>query len=179
MSYTYYEEELENSYYYPYNCNYGSNIYRGYGETIGENSICFESSLTPRRSNKYLEEYYSICYEIKCVKNEKKIIVYFGGSSFICPGYETVLYQPNGLHGQIKCPDYNMVCTSNIWCNELFDCIDKKSEADLDTYCTKVRKEMDGSRENKTNFLKLNIFSFFIKYIVFGFLYFYFIFYNL
>ena len=27
-----------------------------------------------------------------------------------------------------------MVCTSEIWCNEMFDCIDKKSVTDYSTY---------------------------------------------
>ena len=30
-----------------------------------------------------------------------------------------------------------MVCTSEIWCNEMFDCIDKKSVTDEYTYDAK------------------------------------------
>jgi len=41
---------------------------------------------------------------------------------------------PNGLGGSLLCPDYNMVCTSDIWCNNMYDCIDKKSTTDENTF---------------------------------------------
>lgn len=40
----------------------------------------------------------------------------------------------NGLKGSLLCPDYNMVCTSDIWCNNMYDCIDKKSIIDDNTF---------------------------------------------
>ena len=157
VSYNYYDEDLESYYYYPFNCNYGSEIYNDMGETIGNNSLCFESSLTPVGYNESYDELYSICYRVECIRNEKKIKVYVGNSSFICPGNETILNQPNGFNGEVKCPDYNLICTSKIWCNELFDCIDKKSEADLDTYY--YNKQKDESKHNIFNFLKFNTFK--------------------
>ena len=81
--------------------------------------------------------------------------------------------KPNGFNGQIKCPDYNLVCTSKTWCNELFDCIDKKSEVDLDTYNNKEitltveEKEEESNKKsnnnNKYTYLSLNGF-----YIILG-----------
>ena len=63
---------------------------------------------------------------MECDKQNKKIKVYINDAQVICPGYETILNNPNGLRGKLKCPDYNLVCTSDTWCNEMFECIDKK-----------------------------------------------------
>ena len=104
------------------------------GETIGGNSLCFESSLVPKKYNTQLNYTYSVCYKMECDWTNKQIKVYIFDTTIICPGYETVLNQTNGFNGQIKCPDFNMVCTSVIWCNELFDCINKKSKANRSTY---------------------------------------------
>jgi hypothetical protein len=32
-----------------------------------------------------------------------------------------------GYHGTIKCPDFSRVCTSETWCTDMFDCVDKKA----------------------------------------------------
>ena len=44
------------------------------------------------------------------------------------------LNDPSGYKGKVNCPDYNSVCTSNIWCNDPLDCIEKKIEADKSSY---------------------------------------------
>ena len=170
VSYNYYDEDLEPDYNYPYNCNFGAQIYEDLGEIIGKNSLCFESSLS---YNENLDDLYSVCYKVECDRNKKQIILNILGLTVICPGTETVLNKPNGFNGQIKCPDYNLVCTSKNWCNELFDCIDKKSEADLDTYNNKeitltgeVKEEESNKKSNNNNkytYLSLNGF-----YIILG-----------
>ena len=71
---------------------------------------------------------------MECNPTSKTFSIYIDSKVVNCPGNETVLSNPNGLSGQIKCPDYNLVCTSQVWCNDIFDCIEKKSEADLSTY---------------------------------------------
>ena len=151
VSYNYYDEELESNYNYPYNCNFGAQIYKELGEIIGENSLCFESSLILESYNKNLDDIYSVCYKVECDRNKKQIILNILGLTVICPGTETVLNKPNGFNGQIKCPDYNLVCTSKTLCNELFDCIDKKSEADLDTYNNKEITLIEDEKEEESN----------------------------
>ena len=32
------------------------------------------------------------------------------------------------------CPDYNLICTGTVLCNDLFDCIEKKSEPKSNTF---------------------------------------------
>ena len=119
--------EPDTHYFYPKNCKYGKSEYSQYGEIIGDNSLCFESSLLNTDKE-------SICYKMTCDRNNKYIIIYIGSNTVTCPGSKTVLSNPSGLNGEINCPDYNMVCTTDIWCNDMFDCISKKSTADLNTY---------------------------------------------
>ena len=120
-----YTTTTDNNYYFPNNCRNGKS--ENEGEVFSENSLCFESSI----NNSDME---SSCYKMECDSSNKKIIIYIDSNKITCPGEETVLYNPNGLNGQIKCPNYNLVCTSEVWCNNIFDCIDKNSKADSSTY---------------------------------------------
>ena len=161
VSYPYYDEDLDKKYYNPHSCNYGYN-YRvdEFGEKIGKNSVCFESSLFPEEYNKY-NELFSLCYQINCDRNLRQINVYIGNNKITCPKNGGILDNPNGIKGQLKCPDYNTICTSNIWCNELFDCIEQKSLSYLDTY--------DYYKNNSRNYIRLNLFIFhlFILFLIY------------
>ena len=132
-------------YYYPKNCNNGKK--ENDDEIIGENSMCFESSISI--SNKK-----TMCYKMSCDKTNKKINVHIGNKVISCPGNKAILKNPNGLNGEINCPDYNLICTSDIWCNDMFDCIEKESEPDLTTYDYNSNKEALKQRDN--NNLKIN-----------------------
>ena len=120
-----YSNPAGNNYYFPDNCRYGK--IKNEGEIINEDSLCFESSI----NNSGMK---SVCYKMDCDLSSKKFNIYIGSTIINCPGKETILNNPSALNGQIKCPDYNLVCTSQTWCNDIFDCIDKKSQADLNTY---------------------------------------------
>jgi hypothetical protein len=113
------------NYYFPSNCKYGNNGNKG--EIFGEDSLCFESSI----NNSNMK---SVCYKIACDSSKQTFSIYIDSKVVACPGKESVLYNPSGFNGQIKCPDYNLVCTSQTWCNDIFDCIDKQSQADISTY---------------------------------------------
>ena len=145
---TFYDEDLDNDYQFPQNCKYGAKLYGDVQEVIGDKSVCFETSLTSKSSDEYLDDTYSICYQIQCDKANKQFDVYIGNNVVTCPEERAVLFNPKGFSGKIKCPGYHMVCTSedvNKWCNELLDCIDKKSLADLNTYKYVNRNIKDGS----------------------------------
>ena len=118
--------EINNKdYYYPKSCKYGKN--ENTNEVIGENSMCFESSLNISKKE-------TICYQISCDRANKQFTIYLGKTDITCPGNEMILQNPNGFSGEIKCPNYNLICTSEKWCNDMFDCIEKGSESDLSTY---------------------------------------------
>ena len=123
------------NYYFPTNCKYGktSMTHPDYGEKVGENSVCIESSLVPSWSQQG-ETYRSICYEIKCDKDSKTIYVFINGNTVQCPMSGGLIENPSGFRGKIICPDYNSVCTSETWCNDPLDCINKGVEADKDSY---------------------------------------------
>ena len=125
----------KNQYYFETNCRYGSslNLSPQYGEVIGNRSICFESSLVPRYSPQPYK-WRSICYKMICDRLNKNIIVFINDLNVTCPYKGGKLKKIKGFKGEINCPDYNMICTSDIWCNEMFDCIDKKSVTDISTY---------------------------------------------
>ena len=125
----------KSDYYFSTNCNSGkkNTIHSDYGEVIGENSICVESSLLPTSSNQ-INMFRSICYSATCDKYKKKVILNIGSGTVVCPEEGGTLNDPSGYKGKVNCPDYNSVCTSNIWCNDPLDCIEKKIEADKSSY---------------------------------------------
>ena len=130
-----YSENILDETYFGSSCRYGDslNLFKHYGEVIGNDSICFESSLVPRYSPQPYK-WRAICYPISCDRKNKNIIVYVNDLSVVCPTQGGTLKKIKGFKGKINCPKYNMICTSEIWCNEMFDCIDKKSVTDENTY---------------------------------------------
>ena len=163
-----FSSDLDDNYFYPKSCKYGKS--ESSNDVIGSNSICFESSLFA--SNKK-----SICYQMNCDKVNKKININIGDKTISCPGQEIILNNPEGLKGEIKCPDYNMVCTSDIWCDDLYDCINKNSTADENTYDFITNKEAlilkDQNNLNisddylKSNFLNINKIFLLISFVLF------------
>ena len=117
--------EYDDNYNYPMNCAYGKK--ENDDEIIGSNSICFESSIN-------LNSKKSICYKMECDRVNKHIKVNIGQKTIECNGTKYDLENPDDLKGTLTCPDYDMVCTSEKWCNNMFDCIDKESIPDENTY---------------------------------------------
>ena len=123
------------NYYFATNCKYGKSqmTHPDYGEKVGNNSICVESSLVPTWSNE-AEVYRSICYEIVCDQENYKISVIIGNQAVECPIEGGLIQNPTGFKGKIVCPDYNSVCTSKIWCSDPLDCIERNITADEKSY---------------------------------------------
>ena len=140
---SYYESDSKKTHYFETNCRYGAslNIFEHYGEVIGNKSLCFESSLVPRYSPQPYK-WRSICYKISCDRVNKNIIVFINDLNVTCPYNGRILKKVKGFKGKIKCPDYNLVCTSETWCNEMFECIDKKSETDYSTFTLQNNEEL-------------------------------------
>ena len=123
------------NYYFSTNCKVGKQtlISSDYGEKIGSNSICVESSLLPT-SSPYNEVYRSICYDVSCDKSNKNIILNINGGKVVCPKEGGLIRDPSGFKGKVVCPDYNSVCTSQKWCNDPLECIANKITADPSSY---------------------------------------------
>lgn len=130
-------EDDENDY-YPTNCNSGtSTLESDYGEVIGNSSFCFISSLLPSSSS-LSPTSQAICYNVKCDKANKQLIINIGSNSVICPKDGGTLSDPAGFKGSINCPEYNEICgydsDDDVICNEMFDCLHSQVETDVRTF---------------------------------------------
>ena len=148
------------NYYFVTNCKLGkqNTIHSDYGETFGDNSICVESSLVPTSSSQN-QIFRSICYEASCDTNNKHVLLKIGNIEVVCPIEGGIINDPQGFKGKVSCPDYNSICTSQNWCNDPIDCIEKKIVADESSYVYTytLPTEMTG------NFIKcLSLQSYFI-----------------
>ena len=91
-------------------------------EVISSNSFCVLSSLEEGRNAN--PEVFSICYEMKC--SSKSLSIKVGDYYIVCPREGGKIFAEH-FNGFIMCPDYNLICTGSTMCNNLLDCINKKS----------------------------------------------------
>ena len=132
--------------YYTGQCNkkgngrYGTNIYypdgNTYiseslvsitGETYSDHSFCFLSSLFKESIDN--SDYYSsinraICYDLYC--SERSLTVHINDDYIVCPRAGGKI-EVEGYKGFFLCPDYNLMCSGTVICNDMFECVDKKS----------------------------------------------------
>ena len=144
-----------NSYYFTGNCkfgngNYGSIIYyynaekRIYenlsnmnlpaelGETYSSNSFCVLSSLVPTGKYKTANSIlHPMCYQMHC--SSSFLTIQINNDYIVCPRTGGNV-AAKGYDGKIHCPDYNLICTGTVLCNDIFDCIEKKSLVKDNTY---------------------------------------------
>ena len=104
------------------------------GEEMSQESFCFLSSLI--KSDITDAEYYSssirpICYKITC--SGKSLTIKINNDYIVCPRAGGKI-KVEGYKGYFLCPDYNLMCTGNVVCNDLFDCVEKKSEVKKESY---------------------------------------------
>ena len=128
-----YEEFNSNKYYFSNHCQVGiSDLPNEFGEKIGNESLCFISSLLPNYSETNVTSQMAICYEVECNTNNKNIIIKIRDDEIICPTDGGIIYNPLGFKGSIECPKYNDICFSNESqiCNEMFSCFTKLAKKD-------------------------------------------------
>ena len=95
------------------------------GEIYSDTSFCLMSSLTPSGKYKlYNSIPHPMCYQIYC--SSTHLTIKINNDLVICPrpGGNVKI---NGYDGFINCPDYNLMCGGTVVCNNIFDCIEKKS----------------------------------------------------
>ena len=122
------------------NGNYGSQItYNSFSnngnkdltelkEVYSENSFCILSEAYPASSpikNKYSGVIHPMCYEMFCT--DKVLEVKINNQYIVCPIQGGRVEVSGDLQGYIYCPDYNLICTGSVMCNDMFDCINKNS----------------------------------------------------
>ena len=104
------------------------------GEKYSENSFCMMSSLVPKDKSEYSfygTIFHPMCFPVFCSSSSLTVLIY--NQYIVCPrqGGNVEL---EGYNGKLHCPDYNLICTGTVVCNDLFDCIEKKSLTKENTY---------------------------------------------
>ena len=146
----YYRDE-EDLYYYVGSCNkgnggYGTMIYynnvnqrkngdipENFGEKISNNSFCVLSSAVPLSlKDENLNEYniyvgitHPMCYPMYCTSRSLTIQIF--DHYIVCPREGGIVELKGNYKGYVYCPDYNLICTGTVMCNDMFDCIEKHS----------------------------------------------------
>ena len=110
----------------PGSCVNGLNT-SGLAESVSKNSFCAVSSVVPSGGNYYLNFARAACYPMFCT--ETSLTIQIGNLFLVCPKFGGVVngFQNYGYYGNVECPDYNYICTGSVMCNNIQDCIEKKS----------------------------------------------------
>ena len=115
---------------YAQNMGSSSKAVQGFtGETFGNNSYCYLSSLS--KNQIISSQVRASCYETFC--SDRSLTIKIFDDYFVCPrGGGKITVQ--GYEGYFLCPDYNLVCSGTVVCNNLFDCTEKKSTIKESSY---------------------------------------------
>ena len=101
-----------------------------YGEKHGDNSFCALSSVLHKNETKEKLDIYGgqirpTCYPMFC--SEKSLTIQINELFVVCPRNGSAIEVGREYMGYILCPDYNSICSGIEVCNNVFDCIQKKS----------------------------------------------------
>mgnify|MGYP002623949311 FL=1 len=158
------DEENEGKDKYVGNCkigngNYGSQIsYNSFSnegnkdlgelkEVYSNNSFCILSEAYPASStikNKYSGIIHPMCYEMFCT--DKLLEIKVINQYIVCPREGGKVEVTGDLQGYIYCPDYNLICTGSVMCNDMFDCINKKSISKTLNYDYTVKEDTSSQK---------------------------------
>ena len=115
---------------YCHNFFYEGNIKRDYlssylNETFSEKSFCTLVSIDhagKEISRNYPHPY---CYEMIC--SDYALTIKIGKQYLVCPRSGGKVEINGDYEGYVYCPDYNLICTGTVMCNDIFDCIKNRS----------------------------------------------------
>ena len=97
------------------------------GENNSEISFCVLSSLISKsvgNSEIHSKTVNALCYQMYC--SEQSLTIQINDDFFVCPrsgGKINAVY----YDGYLLCPDYYLICSGTVLCNEMFDCVEKES----------------------------------------------------
>ena len=125
-------------------------------ESYSNNSFCVLSSLISKNISQY--NYYSntiraVCYQMHC--SSRSLTIQINDNYFVCPREGG---QINGtfFSGYLLCPDYYLICSGTVLCNDMYDCIEKKSELKTDIIYDYESNTIANYDEIKPNYTKYN-----------------------
>ena len=99
------------------------------GEEFTEHSFCYLSSIS--KDEKISKVVRANCYETFC--SERSLTIKIFDDYIVCPRAGGKIYV-KGYMGYLLCPDYNLVCSGKVPCNNIFDCVDSKSTLKEESY---------------------------------------------
>jgi hypothetical protein len=130
------------------------------GEIYSDHSFCALSSLVKKNEVNY--ELFSktvraVCYEMFCSKSSLTIKIH--ENYILCPRAGGKI-DVDGYGGYLLCPDYNLICSGTEICNDMFDCVKKKSMTKSDSYkydyTSKTSQNLDRAQieesDNESNY---------------------------
>lgn len=120
----------DKNYFYNWSCQVGKSTYPvEYSERIGSTSACFMSNAVRTNSLSSLQtnSYRATCYSYSCDLISNQLNIYIGNTAVKCPiaGGEM---EVNEYLGRVICPDFYSICSYKVACNDIYDCIVKRSE---------------------------------------------------
>jgi len=121
------------------------------GESFSSKSFCALSSLIKKSSNSEAV-FRAGCFEMYC--SEKSLTIKVGQEYFVCPREGGKISEETNYKGYLLCPDFNLICTASVTCNNMFDCVQKKSveyeiEYDYEIETTQISSEYDNNENVK------------------------------
>ena len=98
------------------------------GEYHSSNSFCVLSSLISKNISdykKYSNTLRAVCYQMYC--SDRSLTIQINNNYFVCPRAGGKI-DALDFDGYLLCPDYNLICSGKVLCNNMFDCVEKKSK---------------------------------------------------
>ena len=122
-------------------------------EKNSENSFCVLSSLISKNiynSNYYSKTVRAICYQMYC--SDRSLTIQINNDFIVCPRSGGKINVSN-YEGYLLCPDYNLICSGTVLCNDMFDCVEKKSLLkDNIIYDYEIKTSQDCQDNSNINF---------------------------
>ena len=131
--------------------------YNFFGEKNGNNSLCALSSLYKKnKSGAYKGFVHPICYPMYC--SNSSLTVQINNEYLVCPKEGGLIKinenSTSNYTGYLFCPDYNLICSGSIFCNDMLDCIEKQSiDKNLDYYYipNNITSQVTSDKRNNTD----------------------------
>ena len=118
------------AFYYYLNTNaYNYAIFSdSYGETFSDKSFCAFSSVIHKNDKDKFYKYFvrPTCYEMFC--SERSLTIKINEQYIVCPREGGYINIGGNYMGHLLCSDYNLISSQTVPCNNMFDCVDKKSQ---------------------------------------------------
>ena len=106
-----------------------------YGEKYSNISFCAFSSVIYKYDDESQKQIYKdfirpTCYEMYC--SNFSLTIRINEQYIVCPRSGGYISIGGDYIGHLLCPDYNLICSQSEPCNNMFDCVEKKSTMKLD-----------------------------------------------